>query len=249
MHRSSRRDNVDAGNSRTPFENCGSTAARAGSPRDTHQRRAANTRGQCHCSNEAALRKFDRRDEATGGTFGNLMGAAALRLWCAHRAESPSARAIVKIREATMTTETAFDGVLCGHAVLIVEPTISAAADLQDALAETGARIWTAYTFERACMHAATSQLSAAITSAALSPLEKKKLSDLLSERSVPFVVSSENKKHRHGDVLISPVPIVHRIVSLVRSNADANAGRMENMWTRGSGGPTALRHFGHGSC
>lgn len=144
-----------------------------------------------------------------------------------------------------MNGNKAFNGSLCGHAILIVEPTISVAADLQDALAETGARIWTAYTFERACMHAATSHLSAAIINPAFSPLEKKKLSDLLSERSVPFLVSSEDKTRTFDDVLISPVPIVHRIVSLVRSNIDADAGSMENMWIGGRRVPTVLRPFG----
>lgn len=50
------------------------------------------------------------------------------------------------------------NGSLCGHAVLIVETDISAATNLQDALAETGARIWTAYTFDRAYRYADWSQ-------------------------------------------------------------------------------------------
>jgi hypothetical protein len=109
---------------------------------------------------------------------------------------------------------------LSGHAVLIVETNISAASDLQDALADAGARILTAYTFERACLHAETSQLSAAIINNAFSSLEKKKLSDLLSTRNVPFVGSSDCTPHQYGGRSDNPVTTVARIVKLVRSSA-----------------------------
>jgi hypothetical protein len=130
--------------------------------------------------------------------------------------------------EATMKTDTAFSGLLCGHAVLIIETDLSAATDLQDALAETGARIWTAYTFERAYLHAEKSHLSAAIINGTIPPLEKKMLSDLLSKRNVPYVVSSNGSSYPTGRPSISPMATVERIVTLVRSSGDS--GGLENV-------------------
>ncbi len=127
-----------------------------------------------------------------------------------------------------MKTDTALSGLLCGHSVLIIETDISAATDLQDALAETGARIWTAYTFERAYLHAEKSHLSAAIINAAYSPLEKKMLGDLLFERNVPYLVSSKPMSYPPGHLSVHPAATVARIVKLVRSSAGSSG--MERM-------------------
>jgi hypothetical protein len=143
-----------------------------------------------------------------------------------------------------MNSITDRNGSLCGHSVLIIETNISSATDLQDALAETGARIWTAYTFERAYRHAEKSQLSAVIINTALSPMETKLLRIMLAERNIPFVepriegtLASGHSSSNRGNTVDHVINLLHSI---------SGNGAMNNMSAEMRGSPTASMRIEH---
>ena len=79
-----------------------------------------------------------------------------------------------------------------GHSILIVEPDPFIAVDLQDTLAQEGARVVTAFRLERALQLAERPMLSAAVIDSAVGAEDRSALCWRLAERKVPFVFHSE---------------------------------------------------------
>jgi hypothetical protein len=78
--------------------------------------------------------------------------------------------------------------ILHGYSILIVEPDLDAALDLQEKLTNLGARVLTAYGHERAIMHAESTQLSAAVVGKTVSDEARNSIYLRLSTRHIPVM-------------------------------------------------------------
>ena len=119
---------------------------------------------------------------------------------------------------------------LRGCAVLIVQKDLSTALDLQDAFAESGARVLTSYRPARALLHAKTSQISAAVIDASLDVDDREAICKQLTTRNVPFVLYGHKQSTDSGERKNSserPIEAVERVVKIVRtSSARRHDGR-----------------------
>jgi hypothetical protein len=89
--------------------------------------------------------------------------------------------------------------ILHGYSILIVEPDLDAALDLQEKLTGLGARVLTAYGAERAIMHAESTQLSAAVVGKTLSDEARNSIYLRLSTRQIP-VMRHDQLEGLHSD-------------------------------------------------
>jgi DNA-binding response OmpR family regulator len=78
---------------------------------------------------------------------------------------------------------------LRGRSVLVVVSDIYTNIDLQDALAEAGAKVVAAFGLERGLLRAACPSLSAAVIESSLAKADGGAVCRRLDERKVPFVV------------------------------------------------------------
>jgi DNA-binding response OmpR family regulator len=115
---------------------------------------------------------------------------------------------------------------LAGRSILIVEPNLSIAMDLQDTLAHEGARVVTAFRLERALQLAEHATLSAAVIDSALGTEDRGALCWRLAERIIPFVFHTERMTRQPGDW--AAVPLItnpadgNKVVEVVASLLDA---------------------------
>jgi CheY-like chemotaxis protein len=82
--------------------------------------------------------------------------------------------------------------ILDGYSILIVEPDLNAALDLQERLTSLGARVLTAYGADRALMHVDSTRLSAAVVGKSLSADVRNLIYLQLSDRHIPVMRHDE---------------------------------------------------------
>lgn len=117
---------------------------------------------------------------------------------------------------------------LAGHSILIVEPDPFIAVDLQDTLAQEGARVVTAFRLERALQLAERSTLSAAVIDATLGAEDRGALCWRLAERKVPFAFHNQQMTRELGEwagvpLITKPVDgkkVVEVVVNLLGTGA-----------------------------
>jgi DNA-binding response OmpR family regulator len=119
---------------------------------------------------------------------------------------------------------------LANCSILIVEPDLSIAMDLQDILAHEGARVVTAFRLERALQLAERATLSAAVIDSELGTEDRDALCWRLAERKVPFVFHSARVTRERGEwadvpLLTKPAnanQVVEAMLSLLAAGAAA---------------------------
>lgn len=112
---------------------------------------------------------------------------------------------------------------LGGCAVLIVQKDLPTALDLQDAFAESGARVLTSYRPARALLHAENSQISAAVIDASLDIDDRDAICKRLTTRNVPFVLYGHEQSTDGGRCMNSserPIEAVERVAEIVRTSS-----------------------------
>jgi hypothetical protein len=111
---------------------------------------------------------------------------------------------------------------LRGCAILIVQKDVPTALDLQDAFAESGARLLTSYRPASALMHARSSQISAAVIDASIAMEERNAICERLATRNVPFVLFGQQMTSEGAGCLGSlarPREALERIAEFVRGD------------------------------
>jgi DNA-binding response OmpR family regulator len=89
---------------------------------------------------------------------------------------------------------------LAGRSILIVEPDPFIAVDIQDALADEGARVVTAFRLQRALQLAERPRLSAAVIDCTLGVEDQGALCLRLRARNVPFIFHSKRLAREQGE-------------------------------------------------
>ena len=112
---------------------------------------------------------------------------------------------------------------LRGCAILIVHKDMPTALDIQDAFAESGARLLTSYRPASALMHAKSSQISAAVIDASIGMDERNAICERLATRNVPFVLFGQQMSSDGAgclDSLARPREALERIADFVRGDS-----------------------------